>query len=138
MTKQELNRTWLLLLTLPLLLAKVYRSSNEREIKRKLRRDGAITLTTSKLSTTSDDGVLNVHIVPHTHDDVGWLKTVEEYFYGLNQTIQHAHVQSIITTVMEALLANPNRTFSFDVLLTCGASMPFFRHLIGQKLTPDQ
>ena len=113
MTKQELNRTWLLLLTLPLLLAKVYRSSNEREIKRKLRRDGAITLTTSKLSATSDDGVLNVHIVPHTHDDVGWLKTVEEYFYGLNQTIQHAHVQSIITTVMEALLANPNRTFSF-------------------------
>ena len=28
------------------------------------------------------DEKIYVHVVPHTHDDVGWLKTVDEYFYG--------------------------------------------------------
>lgn len=28
------------------------------------------------------DNVIEVHLIPHSHDDVGWLKTVDEYYFG--------------------------------------------------------
>jgi len=56
---------------------------------------------------------LNVHIVSHTHDDVGWLKTVDQYFYGANNSIQIAGVQYILDSVVLALEDNPDRKFIY-------------------------
>ena len=64
----------------------------------------------------------------HTHDDVGWLKTVDQYFYGgryivftfdlilLNAArndIHHQGVQYILDSVIESLLENINRRFIY-------------------------
>lgn len=55
--------------------------------------------------------MLNIHLVPHSHDDVGWLKTVDQYYYGGRNNIQFAGVNYIIDSVIQALLADPARKF---------------------------
>ncbi|XP_071952735.1 lysosomal alpha-mannosidase-like [Antedon mediterranea] len=63
--------------------------------------------------TGTKEGAINVHLVPHTHDDVGWLKTVDEYYYGANNSIQHAGVQYILDSVVSELQVNANRKFIY-------------------------
>ncbi|CAI0456276.1 unnamed protein product [Linum tenue] len=58
-------------------------------------------------------GKLNVHLVPHTHDDVGWLKTVDQYYVGSNNSIQGACVQNVLDSLIPALLADKNRKFIY-------------------------
>ncbi|KAK9786492.1 hypothetical protein WJX73_000911 [Symbiochloris irregularis] len=66
-------------------------------------------------NTTSSriEGKLNVHLVPHTHDDVGWLKTVDQYYFGSRQDIQLAGVQYVLDTVIPSLVANKDRSFIY-------------------------
>ncbi|KAI3941298.1 hypothetical protein MKW92_019263 [Papaver armeniacum] len=58
-------------------------------------------------------GKINVHMVPHTHDDVGWLKTVDQYYVGSNNSIQGACVQNVLDSLIPALLADKNRKFIY-------------------------
>ena len=44
---------------------------------------------------------------------MGWLKTVDQYATGGNNTIQHANTGLTIDTVLSNLLDNPDRTFSY-------------------------
>ena len=45
-----------------------------------------------KLLRSQNSEKMTVHLVHHTHDDVGWLKTVDEYFTGVNNNIQRVEV----------------------------------------------
>ncbi|XVE67611.1 hypothetical protein DITRI_Ditri09bG0001700 [Diplodiscus trichospermus] len=56
---------------------------------------------------------INVHLVPHTHDDVGWLKTVDQYYVGSNNSIQGACVQNVLDSIVPTLLADKNRKFIY-------------------------
>ncbi|XP_013178929.1 PREDICTED: lysosomal alpha-mannosidase-like isoform X2 [Papilio xuthus] len=63
--------------------------------------------------TEADASVLNIHIVAHTHDDVGWLKTVDQYYYGSRNNIQKAGVQYILDSVVKELWEDPKRRFIY-------------------------
>ena len=55
---------------------------------------------------------LYVHLIPHSHDDVGWLKTVDQYFSGSDEDIQVANVENIIDTVVVELMADSKKRYT--------------------------
>ncbi|KAF2559726.1 hypothetical protein F2Q68_00014272 [Brassica cretica] len=56
---------------------------------------------------------IRVHLVPHSHDDVGWLKTVDQYYVGANNSIWGACVENVIESVIASLLDDQNRKFIY-------------------------
>ena len=48
---------------------------------------------------------LNLHIISHTHDDAGWLETVDEYY--------NTRVRTILNTVTTELEQNESRKFIY-------------------------
>ena len=58
------------------------------------------------------DGHLYIHLIAHSHDDVGWLKTVDGYFSGTSVDVQDANVESTLDTTIAELLKDPNRRYT--------------------------
>ena len=56
---------------------------------------------------------LTVHIVPHTHDDCGWLKTFDAYYSGTDNWLHLASVRNILDAVVLSLAKEPSRRFTF-------------------------
>lgn len=55
------------------------------------------------------DKNIHVHLVPHSHDDMGWLKNIDEYYYGIKNNIQRAGVQYILASVVKELYWDPEK-----------------------------
>ena len=79
-----------------------------------------------------------MHLVPHTHDDVGWLKNVDEYYYGSKKDITPVGVQYILDSVVPQLYADPEKRR--DLTLFCKflvACFDFFFLLVQVHLRGD-
>eukprot|EP01134_Creolimax_fragrantissima_P000152 CFRG0152T1 len=85
----------------------------DRDLNRKsqLRLDSAFLRNYDTSSSYNPNAKINVHLVSHTHDDVGWVTTVDNYFTGSKQHI--GYVQSILDSVMISLERNPHRKFMY-------------------------
>jgi hypothetical protein len=57
---------------------------------------------------------LNVHVVPHSHNDVGWLKTIDEYYYGLTSARHLRAACELLVWWTTDLLVRPLRVFRHE------------------------
>lgn len=57
--------------------------------------------------------VLYVHLIPHSHNDVGWLKTVDGYYSGTNTQDNRAIVSILLSTTIEELIKDPKKRFTY-------------------------
>eukprot|EP01117_Protostelium_nocturnum_P005720 TRINITY_DN2065_c0_g1_i1.p1 TRINITY_DN2065_c0_g1~~TRINITY_DN2065_c0_g1_i1.p1 ORF type:complete len:1186 (+),score=493.65 TRINITY_DN2065_c0_g1_i1:3529-7086(+) len=93
-----------------------------RELGREGRCNGSSFSSSLLFSSVCADEPIEVFLVTHSHDDVGWLVPWEDYYTS--------EVRSILNTVMEALKDHPERKYN-------QVEVAFFRRW-WSEITPSQ
>ncbi|CAI2376469.1 unnamed protein product [Moneuplotes crassus] len=65
-----------------------------------------------KYSSDGSDKLM-IHVIAHTHDDVGWKKTPDEYYAGTKQWVQKAGIRYILDTLYSELMKDPAKKFTY-------------------------
>jgi len=56
---------------------------------------------------------INIRMIPHTHDDIGWLKTLDQYYVDSAKHITIQGVQYILDSVFPVLKADSGKRFMY-------------------------
>ena len=88
-------------------------SLNQAFLKKKQEIENVMNHLKECKARVNESEMLDIHVIPHSHDDVGWLKTVDQYFYGYRNDIQLAGVQYTIDGVVTELVNDPKKTFVY-------------------------
>lgn len=87
-------------------------TQNKILLEQKMKKNGPAPAQKQKTRPKMDQRI-TVHLVPHTHDDVGWVKSIDEYYTGFEGSRSHARVEQILDQVMTQLKENPDRRFTY-------------------------
>jgi len=109
----------LLLITLTILQAHPAHSvgfqglKSIRSFHQKLHKAHESPITNYSIYNQTAQTEINIRMIPHTHDDIGWLKTVDQYFIDSEKQITNKGVQYILDSVFPVLNMDPNKRFIY-------------------------